>query len=174
MDIRIFHKKDGGIIQLIDKQKMVEWPVELPLVFIEYIREKQLSTYGDSKIQKEVTDYLDEILKDVAIPRLISVLEGEDTDEIILALERIEELSKKNIDMAKPIKPYLNNLLKNSNKKIVNLAQNISENFSKAEKKKELAIKRKIMRDKEKDFLAGKISAEEYAKSRKEYLTLKE
>jgi len=172
--MRIFHKKDEGIIQLIDKEKMLEWPVELPLVFIEYIREKQLPTYGDNKIQKEVSDYLDEILKDVAIPRLISVLDGDNLDEIILALERIEELSKKNVDMAKPIQPYLNNLLKNSNKDIKKFAQNISENFQKAERKKELANKRKIMREKENLFLAGKISGEEYAKTRKEYLTLKE
>ena len=174
MDIKIFNKKDGGIIQLIDKEKMLEWPVELPLVFIEYIREKQLPTYGDNKIQKEVSDYLDEILKDVAIPRLISVLEGDNLDEIILALERIEELSKKNVDMAKPIQPYLNNLLKNSNKDIKKFAQNISENFQKAERKKELAKKRKMMREKENLFLEGKISGEEYAKTRKEYLTLKE
>jgi len=172
--MRIFHKKDGGIIQLIGKDKMLEWPVELPLVFIEYIREKQLPTYGDNKIQKEVSDYLDEILKDVAIPRLISVLEGKNLDEIILALERIEELSKKNVDMAKPIQPYLNNLLNNPNKDIKKFAQNISENFQKAERKKELAKKRKIMREKENLFLEGKISGEEYAKTRKEYLTLKE
>ena len=172
--MRIFHKKDGGIIQLIGKDKMLEWPVELPLVFIEYIREKQLPTYGDNKIQKEVSDYLDEILKDVAIPRLISVLEGKNLDEIILALERIEELSKKNVDMAKPIQPYLNNLLNNPNKDIKKFAQNISENFQKAERKKELAKKRKIMREKETLFLEGKISGEEYAKTRKEYLTLKE
>ena len=172
--MRIFHKKDGGIIQLIGKEKMLEWPVELPLVFIEYIREKQLPTYGDNKIQKEVSDYLDEILKDVAIPRLISVLEGKNLDEIILALERIEELSKKNVDMAKPIQPYLNNLLNNPNKDIKKFAQNISENFQKAERKKELAKKRKIMREKENLFLEGKISGEEYVKTRKEYLTLKE
>ena len=42
MDIRIFHKRGGGIIQLIDKKKMEEWSVELPLIFIEYIKEKQL------------------------------------------------------------------------------------------------------------------------------------
>ena len=101
-------------------------------------------------------------------------MEGDNLDEIILALERIEELSKKNVDMAKPIQPYLNNLLKNPNKDIKKFAQNISENFQKAERKKELAKKRKMMREKENLFLEGKISGEEYAKTRKEYLTLKE
>ncbi len=172
--MRIFNKKDGGIVQLIDKEKMQEWPVELPLIFIEYIREKQIEKYEDAKVKKEISNYLNEILKDVAIPRLISVLEGDNNEETISALQRIEELSKKNIEMTKPIRPYLNNLLKHRNKTIVKLAQNISNNFTKADRKKELAKKRKIMQEKEKDFLAGKISGEEYARTRKEYLTLKE
>ena len=132
-----------------------------------------LESYNDSKVQKEVSNYLDEILKDVAVPRLISVLEGNNAEETISALERIEELSKKNIEMTKPIKPYLTSLSKNSNKRIGKLAQNISNNFQKAERNKEIAKNRKIMREKENDFLAGKINAEEYAKIRKEYLTLR-
>ena len=172
--MRIFQKKDGGIVQLIDKEKMQNWPVELPLVFIEYIKDKQLDTYGDKNVEKEISAYLDEILKDVAIPRLISVLEGDDQDEILLSLTRIEELSKKNIEMAKPIKPYLENLLQNKNKNITKVAQSISDNFQKAERRKELTKKRAIMREKENQFLAGKISGEEYAKARREYLTLKE
>lgn len=172
--MKLFKKKDGGIVQLIGKEKMQEWPVELPLVFIEYIKDKQLGTYGDTKVEKEISAYLDEILKDVAIPRLISVLGGDDQEEIILALKRIEELSKKNTEMARPIKPYLENLLKNQNQNIVKLAQSITDNFQKADRKKELAKKRSIMREKEKQFLAGKISGEEYAKARREYLTLKD
>jgi ABC-type oligopeptide transport system ATPase subunit len=112
-------------------------------------------------------------MKDVAVPRLISVLEGNEDEIIILALERIEELSKKNIEMTTPIKPYLNNLIDSKNKNIGNLAQNISKIFERAARNKEIAKNRKIMREKERDFLAGKINAEEYAKLRKEYLTLK-
>ena len=172
--MRVFHKKNGGIIQLIDKEHMQEWPIELPLIFIEYIREKQLDKYEDSTVKKEISKYLDEILKDVAIPRLISVLEGQSTESIISALQRIEELSKKNIEMTRPIRPFLENLLKNSNKQIAKLTQNISNTFAQADRRKELSKKRKVMREKEKEFLAGKISAAEYAKIRKEYLTLKE
>jgi len=155
-------------------EKMQEWPVELPLLFIEYIREKKLNSYEDEKVKKEISEYLNEILRDMAIPRLISVLEGDDQEEIILALTRIEELSRKNVDMTRPILSYLENLLKNKNKQISKLAQDISDNFAKADKKKELAAKKKIMQQKEKQFLEGKISGEEYAKARKEYLLLKE
>jgi len=172
LDLKLFKRKDGVIIQLIDKEKMQNWPIELPLIFIEYIRSNKLDNY-DGSAKKEVEKYLDEVMKDVAVPRLISVLEGNEVEEIISALERIEELSKKNIEMTKPIKPYLNNLINSKNKKIVNLAQSISKIFERAARNKEIAKNRKIMREKEREFLAGKINAEEYAKIRKEYLTLK-
>ncbi len=164
--------KNGGVVQLADKEKMQEWPIELPLLFIEYIKSKQIDSYGSAK--REVEKYLDEILKDVAIPRLIAVLRGDDNEEIVLALTRIEEISRKNVDMAKPISKYLGDLLKKNDKNIVKLAKTISDNFAKAERKEELAKKRKIMRDKEKLFLEGKINGEEYAKARREYLTLKD
>ncbi|MHA1913794.1 MAG: hypothetical protein ACW986_02130 [Promethearchaeota archaeon] len=172
MDLKVFKKKDGGIIQLVSKEKMQEWPIELPLIFIEYIRSKQLDNYGS--VKKDIDNYLNEIMKEVAIPRLIHVLEGNDDDEIILALTRIEEISRKDADLAKPISKYLDALLNKKNKSIIKLAQTISNNFSKAERKKELEKRRKIMRDKEKLFLEGSINGEEYAKARKEYLTLKE
>ncbi|MFW9772916.1 MAG: hypothetical protein ACFFBY_00240 [Promethearchaeota archaeon] len=172
--MRLFHKKDGGVIQLIDKEQMNDWPVELPLIFIEYIREKKLDTYEDKIVRKEVEDYLNEIMKDIAIPRLISVIESENTEEIILALTRIEDIAKKNIEMVKPIQKYLTNLQKSKNKKVTAISESISEMFVKAERRKELSKKRKIMLQKEKEFLAGKINGEEYAKFRKEYLLLKE
>lgn len=172
--MRIFHKKDGGIVQLIEKEKMMEWPVEMPLLFISYIRDKQIDSYEDATVKKEVENYLEEVTKDVAIPRLLSVLEGNDSDEIILALTRIEEIAKKKLDMVRPIKPYLENLMKNKNKDIAKLTQSISNIFTSADRKKELAAKRKIMQQKEKDFLAGKVNANDYAKARKDYLTLKE
>ena len=170
--MKIVQKKDGGVVQLIDKEKMQEWPVELPLIFVEYIRDKKLDSYGTAK--KEVEKYLNEIIEEVAIPRLINVLEGDDTEEIKLALSRIGEISKKNADMARPIEKYLDELLKNKNKEIVKLSQAISNNFARADRRKDLANKRKIMQQKEKDFLAGKIDAADYAKSRKDYLLLKE
>ncbi|MFX1478669.1 MAG: hypothetical protein ACFFCI_11125 [Promethearchaeota archaeon] len=172
MDIKVFKKKDGGVIQLVDKEKMKEWPIELPLLFIEYIRNKQMDSYGSAR--KDVETYLNEVMKDVAIPRLISVLKGVDDEEIILALTRIEEISKKDAEIAKPIKKYLEDLLNKESKLIVKLAQTISNNLIKAERKKDLVLKRKIMREKEQLFLEGKISGEEYAEARKEYLTLKD
>jgi len=172
LDIKVFKTKDGRVVQLIDKEKMQEWPIELPLIFIEYIKTRQMESYGSAK--KEVEVYLDEILNEVAIPRLISVLKGDNNEEIVLALTRIEEISRKNPEMAKPISKYLDDLLKKNNKEISKLTQTISNNFTKADRKKELSKKRKIMRDKEKLFLEGKINSNEYAKARKEYLTLKD
>lgn len=172
--LKIFYKKDGGIVQLIDKDKMKEWPIELPLIFIEYVRNNQLKVYDDPKIKKEIEKYLDEVLTDVAIPGLIEVLDGDNFEEINKALVRIEELAKKNTDMVKPIKPYVEKLVNKNIKEVNNLSNSIIDSFNKAERKKELAEKRKIMQEKEKSFLAGNLSGEEYAKARKEYLVLKE
>ncbi len=172
--MKIFHKKDGGIVQLIDKEKMKEWPVELPLIFIEYVRNNQLKTYNDSKLKKDIEQYLDEVVKDVAIPGLINVLDGDNFEETNKALARIEELAKKNVEMVKPIRPYVENLLKKENKEVIKLSKSILESFNKAERRKKLAEKRKVMQEKEKNFLVGKISGEEYAKARKEYLILKD
>jgi hypothetical protein len=171
--MKVFQKKDGGIVQIIDKDKMKEWPVELPLIFIEYIRNNQLKSYDDNKLKKEVESYLDDVLNDVAIPRLINVLESDKEDKILDALIRLEELSKKNIDQMEPIKPYLTRLSSLKNEEIKALLEKISDRFTKEESRKEVAAKRKLMQQKEKEFLEGKISSEEYAKIRKEYLLLR-
>ena len=172
--MRMFYKKDGGVVQLIDKKTMEEWPIELPLIFIEYIRNNKLDTYDDPKVKKEVEKYLDEILTDVAIPGMIKVLDGEDLDEIEQALQRIDELAKKKIDLVKPIKPYIEKLEPKNKSEIKKLTSSILGTFVKEEKKKVLAEKRKIMREKEQGFLEGKISPEEYANARKEYLQLRD
>ena len=173
--MRIFHKKDGGIVQLVDKNKIKEWPVELPLIFIEYIRKDKLGSYNDKQVEKEIEIYLDEILTEIAIPRMISVLDGEDETEIKTVLERIDELAKKKIDLVKPIKSYIEKLDKKSNKKEINkVCESILSTFIKEENKKNLADKRKIMRQVEQEFLQGKISDIEYSKARKEYLIMKE
>jgi len=171
--MRVFEKKDGGIVQIINKEKMDDWPVELPLIFIEYIKNNQLKSYDDSKLRKEMENYLDEVLNEVAIPRLIEVLDSDKEEKILEALIRLEELSKKNIEQMEPIKPYLTKLSNLKNDTIQDLLEKISDRFSKEEKRKELLKKRKLMQQKEKEFLEGKISAEEYARIRKEYLLLR-
>ena len=170
----MFYKKDGGVVQLIDKKDMEEWPIELPLIFIEYIRNNKLDTYDDPKVKKEIENYLDEILSDVAIPGMIKVLDGEELDEIEQALQRIDELAKKKIELVKPMKPYIEKLEKKTNSEIKKLTHSIMSAFVKEERKKNLAEKRKIMREKEQGFLEGKISPEEYANARKEYLQLRD
>ena len=171
--MRVFQKKDGSIVQIIDKEKMTEWPIELPLIFIEYVRNNQLKSYDDSKLRKEVENYLDEVLNEVAIPRLIGVLNSDNEEKILEALIRLEELSKKNIEQMEPIKPYLTKLSSSKNEEIRKLLEKISERFSKEENRKELEAKRKLMQQKEKEFLEGNITGEEYAKIRKEYLLLR-
>jgi hypothetical protein len=170
--MKTFHKKDGGIVQLIGKEKMKSWPIELPMIFIEYIRSNKLDSYED--VKKEVETYLDEILEDVAIPRLIEVLEGEDNEEIIGALERIKNIADEDLDMTRPIKPYLEDLKEKKNKNIQDLSKEILKLFEREERRKELNKRRKEMKKKEQQFMDGKITGEEYAQARKDYIEFRD
>ncbi|MFO8018607.1 MAG: hypothetical protein R6U96_08230 [Promethearchaeia archaeon] len=170
--MKTFHKNDGGIVQLIGKEKMKSWPIELPMIFIEYIRSNKLDSYED--VKKEVEAYLDEILEDVAIPRLIEVLEGEDNEEIFGALERIKNIADEDLDMTRPIKPYLEDLKENKNKKIQDLSKDILNLFEREERRKELNKRRKEMKKKEQQFMDGKITGEEYAQARKDYIEFRD
>lgn len=170
--MRTFRRKDGGVIQLIDKKKMNDWPVELPLIYIEYIRSERMETYGDA--QKEVSNYLDDVLKDVAVPRLIEVLEGDNVEEILDALERIDKIANQNLDMARPIKPYLEDLVESKNEEIRDRAEDILELFRKEKRRKELNKRRRKMKEKEDLFMEGKISADEYAEARRNYIEFRD
>jgi hypothetical protein len=172
--MRIFDKKDGGIVQLIDKEKMMDWPPELPLIFIEYIRNEKLKNYGSKAVQNEVNKYLDEVIKDVAIPLMAQGLETNETEKKIALLERIEEITRKKTDMAKPVKPYLEKLTNDKSTKVKQLAEKSLNNFAKAAKRKKLEEMRKKMQQLEKDWLADKVTDEEYASERKKLLKLQE
>jgi hypothetical protein len=121
-----------------------------------------------------VENYLDEILEDIAIPRLIEVLGSDENDEIISALNRILEIAEDNLEMTRPIRPYLEDLTDKKNKKILDLTEQILELFRRADRRKELNKKRKVMKEKEELFLDGKISAEEYAQARKDYIQFRD
>ena len=88
MDIRIFQKKDGGVVQLIDKEKILDWPIELPLKFVEDVRSR-LKSYRDAKVEGEISKYLDNILTNLAIPKIKEAFEGATQDTIISILSSI-------------------------------------------------------------------------------------
>jgi hypothetical protein len=128
LDIRIFRKKDGGIVQLIDMEKINEWPIEFPLKFVEDIRSK-LKSYRDVKVQDEISKYLDEIMTTIAIPNIKEAFESGTRENISSILVSFEELSETNADAVKPIISLLENLTKNENKNVAGSAQRILNNL---------------------------------------------
>ncbi|MFX1480764.1 MAG: hypothetical protein ACFFCI_21975 [Promethearchaeota archaeon] len=128
MDIRIFRKKDGGIVQLIDKEKIMEWPIELPLKFVEDVRNK-LKSYRDEKVEEQIALYLDDILNSIAIPNVKEIFESGNQESINSLLTSFEELSETNAGAVKPIISLLEGLTKNNNKKVVESAQRILTNL---------------------------------------------
>ncbi|MFX1377370.1 MAG: hypothetical protein ACFFA0_16340 [Promethearchaeota archaeon] len=126
--MKIFHKKDGGIVQLIDKEKILDWPIELPLKFVEDIRSK-LKSYRDDKVEEQISEYLDDILKNLAIPKIKEVFENDPADTVISILTIFEELSENNVGAIIPIQSLLEDLTKNNNKTIATIAKRILSNL---------------------------------------------
>ena len=106
----------------------MEWPIELPLKFVEDIRSK-LKSYRDVKVEGEISTYLDDILTTIAIPNVKEIFESGDQETLSSILTSFEELSETNADAVKPITSLLENLSKNDNKKIVGTVQRILNNL---------------------------------------------
>jgi hypothetical protein len=129
LDIKLFHKDDGGVIQLIELEKIQDWSVEMPLIFVEYIKSNKLRTYRDDKVEEEISQYLDEILNKTAIPKIKKIFEGSNNEEILSTLSIFEDLSETNNRAVNPIQNLLENLTKHTNKSIASQAQKILSNI---------------------------------------------
>ncbi|MDX1798874.1 MAG: hypothetical protein R3255_09530 [Candidatus Lokiarchaeia archaeon] len=124
-----FYKEDGGVIQLIEIEKIQEWPIEMPFVFVEYIKTNKLRTYRDVKVEAEITEYLNEILNKIAIPKIQQIFDGSDKDEILTTLSIFEELSETNSRAVKPIQNLLEKLTSKTDKRIISQSRNILTNI---------------------------------------------
>lgn len=129
MDIKLFYKENGSVVQLIEMEKIQEWPLEMPLIFVEYIKSNKIRSYRDTKVEAEISQYLDEILNQTAIPRIKQFFEGSNQEEILSILSIFEELSETNTRAVIPIQKLLENLTKQTNKTITMQARKILSNI---------------------------------------------
>ena len=129
MDIKLFHKDDGGVIQLIELEKIKEWSIEMPFIFVEYIKSNKLRSYRDPKVEAEVLQYLNQILNKTAIPKVKQIFEGSNQEEILSILTIFEELSETNMRAVIPIRNLLENLTKQNSKTIVSQTRKILANI---------------------------------------------
>ena len=129
MDIKLFYKDDGGVIQLIELEKIKEWPIEMPFIFVEYIKSNKLRSYRDPKVEAEISQYLNEILNKTAIPKVKQIFEGSNQEEILSILSIFEELSETKTRAVTPIQNLLENLTKQTNKAIASQARKILANI---------------------------------------------
>jgi hypothetical protein len=183
LDLKIFRTSDGRILQLADKNKMNNWDAEMPLIFIGSIREKRLSEYRKEypkSLVKNVEAYLDEILKEVAIPKLISALSSKNKEEKMKVAENMVKLSESNVDQLKIALPHIQKAMSDPDKNFAGLMKKIDKNYQKAQKKKQTAVKRKKLSELRKkmdgidrNFADGKINDTQYLKEQKLYLKLK-
>ncbi|WP_457557288.1 hypothetical protein [Candidatus Harpocratesius sp.] len=181
--MKIFRTDDGRILQLVEKEKMKDWDAEMPLLFIGVMKDKRIPMYKKEfpkKLVSEVEAYLDDILENVAIPKLIESLSSPLLEERLKVAENLLELSKSNPDQLKIALPHLEKAVNDPNKKVAKLVKDAIMNYHKAQRRKQTAAKRKkltALRKKmdaiDRDYADGKISDEDYLKEQKIYLKLK-
>ena len=151
----------------------------MPLIFIGFIREKQLQNYPKS-VKKEVEVYLDNVLKNIAMPKLVNALKSPKDEERLNVANNLMEISNTNPDLLKIALPQIEKCLNDKNKNIAVVMKNTLKNYTKAQKKKQTAKKRqqlkKIRSNMDKfdiEFAEGRISDEDYLIEQKKYLKLK-
>ncbi|RLI63488.1 MAG: hypothetical protein DRO88_09760, partial [Promethearchaeia archaeon] len=178
--MKIFRTDDGRILQLVEKEKMQDWDAEMPLLFIGVMKDKRLPLYKKvypKKLISQVEAYLDDILENVAIPKLIKALSSPNTEERVRVAENLLEISKSNPDQLKIALPHLERTSNDKNKKIAKLIKDTIKNYQKAQRRKQTAAKRKKLTELRKKmdgidrkFADGEISDEEYLQEQKNYL----
>ncbi|TFG18829.1 MAG: hypothetical protein EU530_08030 [Promethearchaeota archaeon] len=175
MSMKVYYLSDDRIVQIASKEKMQKWQGEAPLVYINYIRDTYLRTYGSKTNQNEISSYLDAAMQEIAIPKLIEALNSNDEDEVLGILTRIEDMSRKNPDLIKITLSHVEKKQSHSNKEISSLAVKVQKNYDRAIKrrqiKKKLAENEKIGgTDAELDqrLVSGAITESEYLRLKKE------
>ncbi len=182
--MKVFRTTDGRIVQMADRPQIEKWGAEMPLLFIGFIKEKRLPLYRKEypkSLVKAVEAYLDEVLENVAIPKLISALSSNDKEELLNVAENIVKISESNPDQLKIALPHLEKTATtHPNKNIVKLLEKALKNYRKAQKRKQTAKKRKILGALRKDmdevdrtYADGNLTDAEYLVKQKEYLKLK-
>ena len=171
--MKVFRLSDGRIVQIVEKEKIQKWDPETPAMFVNYIIDKKIESYGTGKDQAEIRAYLNEILEEVAIPKLTNALKSPDPEARLTIAKNLVDISKKKPDMIKGVLSFLQEAEKVE--KSAEIKANITKvlkNYDKALKRKQYEIKRKKMKELDDKLKAGKITDAEYMKERKEYLIL--
>ncbi|HMF30350.1 MAG TPA: hypothetical protein VKK79_02980 [Candidatus Lokiarchaeia archaeon] len=174
--MKIFRKPDGGIIQIVGKERIQKWDAEQPLLFIGWVRDNILSKYDDPRVKKAIEEYLNEITEEVAIPKLVNTLKSGPVEARVKTAQRLEEISKGpgGPDLVKTALEYVKELAQDEVPEVAKAASNVLKNVDKAEKKKTYSAKRKQMTQLDKKLAKGEVTDEEYMQLRKEYLHLEE
>ena len=181
--MKVFRTTDGRIVQMADRSQIEKWDAEMPLLFIGFINEKRLPLYRKEypkSLVKAVEVYLDEILENVAIPKLISALSSNNKEELLNVAENIVKISEANPDQLKIALPHLEKTIPSASKTIAKLLEKAANNYKKAQKRKQTAQKRKKLTALRKEmdivdrnYSDGNLTDEEYLAKQKDYLELK-
>ena len=181
--MKVFRSPDGRIVQLADEKKMEKWDAEMPLIFLGDIREKRLPAYRKDfpkKMVDEIEKYLDEVMVNVAVPKLINSINSPDPKERLKIAENFLKLSENNPDQLAVALPHVEKAMTDTNKEVADTMKKAYKNYNKAQKRKQTAEKRKKLTEFRKKmdelddrFASGEITDIDYLKEQKAFLKLK-
>ncbi|MFX0099212.1 MAG: hypothetical protein ACFFCS_06485, partial [Candidatus Hodarchaeota archaeon] len=120
---------------------------------------------------------LDEVLQEVAIPKLTDALTSDEVETRDNVTTRLVNISKKSPDMIKSVLKFLEKAEKDeSEDSIKKKISQVIKNYERSVKRKKLAQKKKELDKKMKELdeklLSGSIDSDEYVKVRKAALEL--
>nr|MDO8110449.1 hypothetical protein [Candidatus Sigynarchaeota archaeon] len=176
--MKIFRLSNGQIVQIIDKEKVQKWNPEMPVIFVNYLLDKKIDSYGTPKDQSEIRAYLNDILETVAVPKLTNALKSGKKETRLAIANNLVEITKKKPDIVKSVLSFLQESEKNESDQAVKTAiAAVIKNYDKSQKRKQYEVNRKKMKefdakmdDLDQKLVAGKITADEYTKARKQYV----
>lgn len=120
--MQIFKLSKDRILQLISKERLDKWKGELPLVYFDKIRMSTLPKYRAANDQKVLNKYLDEVLQEIAIPKLkdklqnfdinLKTIEPDLEDNMIEVITLIRNVGRDRTDLIDALRDELENLSK--------------------------------------------------------------
>ena len=120
--MQIFKLSKDRILQLISKERLNKWKGELPLVYFDKIRMSTLPKYRAANDQKVLNKYLDEVLQEIAIPKLkdklqnfdinLKTIEPDLEDNMIEVITLIRNVGRDRTDLIDALRDELENLSK--------------------------------------------------------------
>lgn len=173
--MKVFYQKDGGKVQLASPKKIERWEPEQPVLYVGWVRDNVLPKYSERKLKSEISDYLDEVMEQIAIPKLGNALQGDNVELKRSVATQLETISKEKPAMIEYAKEFLEDAQKDKDKQVSSALKAALANYEKYLEREKIKEKRAKLKKQlstlEKKLASGEeVDNDKYVDLRKKYL----